>query len=81
MALSREQLAVLKAFGANVRRLRVQAGLTQSKLAELTEVELRTEQKWERGEINPPLTTLSRIQAVLGCTWEGLLGKAGVGRR
>jgi DNA-binding XRE family transcriptional regulator len=60
MAQSKEQSIVLKSFGANVRRLRVQAELTQSRLAELAEVELRTEQKWERGEINPPLTTLTR---------------------
>ena len=76
MALSKEQSVVLKSFGANVRRLRVQAGLTQAKLAELTDVELRTEQKWEKGEINAPLTTLARVQVVLGCPWESLLGKA-----
>jgi transcriptional regulator with XRE-family HTH domain len=81
MAQSKEQSIVLKAFGANVRRLRVQAGLTQSRLAELAEVELRTEQKWERGEINPPLTTVNRVQKVFGCTWEALLGKPASTRR
>jgi len=65
----------LRSFGANVRRLRVQAGLTQAKLAEFAGLELRTEQKWESGEINPPLTTLIRIQAVFGCKWEVLLGQ------
>jgi len=44
-------------------------------MAELASVELRTEQKWERGEINPPLTTLARIQEVFGCKWEVLLGQ------
>jgi transcriptional regulator with XRE-family HTH domain len=44
-------------------------------MAELADVELRTEQKWERGEINLPLTTLARIQEVLGCKWEVLLGQ------
>jgi transcriptional regulator with XRE-family HTH domain len=75
MAQSTDRSNVLKSFGANLRRLRVQAGLTQARLAELADVELRTEQKWERGEINPPLTTLARIQAVLGCKWEVLLGQ------
>jgi transcriptional regulator with XRE-family HTH domain len=76
MTRSNEQSLVLKSFGPNVRRLRAQAGLTQAKLAELAGVELRTEQKWERGEINPPLTTLARVQAVFGCPWESLLGEA-----
>jgi DNA-binding XRE family transcriptional regulator len=76
MTRSHEQSLILKSFGWNVRRLRAQAGLTQAKLAELAGVELRTEQKWERGEINPPLTTLARVQAVFGCAWESLLGEA-----
>jgi hypothetical protein len=37
-------------------------------------------QKWEKIEINPPLTTVVRIQRVLGCGWEELIGKA-VSRR
>jgi transcriptional regulator with XRE-family HTH domain len=76
MAQSKEQADILKSFGANLRRLRVQAELTQARLAELADVELRTEQKWERGEINVPLKTLVRIQGVFGCTWESLLGKS-----
>jgi transcriptional regulator with XRE-family HTH domain len=74
MAQSKEQSNVLESFGANLRRLRVQAGLTQARLAEMADVELRTEQKWERGEINPPLTTVARLQGVLRCSWENLLG-------
>ena len=74
MDLSKEQRNILQQFGANLRRLRVAAGLTQAKLAELADVELRTEQKWERGVINPPLTTLVRIQFVLKCEWNELIG-------
>ena len=81
MAQPKEQSNVLKSFGANVRRLRVQAGFTQARLAEMADVELRTEQKWERGEINPPLTTVARLQGVLGCSWENLLGAAASKRR
>lgn len=81
MAQSKEQSNVLKSFGANLRRLRVENGWTQAKLAELADVELRTEQKWERGEINPPLTTMARLQGVFGCAWEELLGKPGSKRR
>ena len=74
MGRSKAESAILQSFGANVRRLRVQVGLTQARLAELADVELRTEQKWESGEINPPLTTLTRIQAVFGCKWDALMG-------
>ncbi len=75
--MSKEESAILKSFGANVRRLRFQAGLTQARLAELTEVELRTEQKWESGAINPPLITLGRIRRALKCSWDVLLGSSG----
>jgi transcriptional regulator with XRE-family HTH domain len=75
MARPKVQSLVLKSFGANLRRLRVQAALTQAKLAERVDVELRTEQKFEAGEINVPLATLVRIQNALGCSWEALLGK------
>jgi DNA-binding XRE family transcriptional regulator len=75
MARPAEKSKILKSFGANVRRLRFQAGLTQAKLAERVEVELRTEQKFEAGEINVPLATLVRIRNALDCRWEELLGK------
>lgn len=67
MGRSKAESAILQSFGANVRRLRVQAGWTQAKLAEIVEVELQTEQKWEAGEINVPLATLARILEVFGC--------------
>ena len=75
VALSKEQVDLLRTFGANVRRLRSAAGLTQSKLAEAADVELRTFQKFEAGEINLPLTTLYRVRRALGCSWQALLGK------
>ena len=50
---------VLADFGGNLRRLRVAAGLTQAKLAERVGLELRTVQKFEAGEINIPLATLT----------------------
>jgi transcriptional regulator with XRE-family HTH domain len=75
MARPKAQSLVLDSFGANLRRLRVHAGLTQAKLAELVDVELRTQQKFEAGEINVPLATLVRIQNALGCPWDALLGQ------
>jgi transcriptional regulator with XRE-family HTH domain len=75
VALSKEQTAILHSFGGNVRRLRSAAGLTQAKLAELVDLELRTVQKFEAGQINVPMTTLYRIRRALACSWEALLGK------
>ena len=58
-----------------MRRLRSAARLTQAKLAEKVDLELRTIQKFEAGEINLPMTTLYRLRRALGCSWEALLGK------
>ena len=75
MALSKDELALLARFGARVRRLRLDAELTQSALAERLGLEIRTVQMFEAGEINVPLATLYRIHRALGCRWEALLGK------
>lgn len=65
----------LKSFGQNVRRLRVARSLTQEALAERAELNIRTVQKIEAGELNILLTTLHRIQTALGCKdWRELLG-------
>jgi transcriptional regulator with XRE-family HTH domain len=76
VALSKDELALLARFGGNVRRLRVDAELTQAALAERLGLEIRTVQKFEAGQINVPLATLHRIRRALGCRWEALLGNA-----
>ena len=75
MALSKDELALLARFGARVRRLRLDAELTQSALAERLGLEIRTVQMFEAGEINVPLVTLYRIRRALGCRWEALMGE------
>ena len=62
----------LKKFGANVRRERTDMGMTQEKLAELADLNIRTVQKIEAGNINILVTTLFRLQWVLGCEWDRL---------
>jgi DNA-binding XRE family transcriptional regulator len=74
VALSRQYRAPAVRFGANLRRMRVAAGLTQAKLAERLELGLRAVQKYEAGEINVPLATLDRVRRALRCTWDELLG-------
>jgi transcriptional regulator with XRE-family HTH domain len=61
------------AFGANVRRERAGMEMTQEKLAELVDVNIRTIQKIEAGDINVLVTTVLRIQKALGCPWGRLM--------
>ena len=63
----------LKSLGANIRRERMAKDLTQERLAELTELNLRTIQKIEAGRINILITTAMRIQQALGCAWDKLV--------
>ena len=75
MALNSKQAAQLKAFGANVRRERMAKKITQEKLAELVDLNIRTIQKIEAGHVNILLTTVLRLQKVLDCSWGDILGK------
>ena len=65
--------AELKKFGANIRRERISKAITQEKLAELADLNIRTIQKIEAGRINVLVTTAMRIQRALECTWNKLL--------
>ena len=73
MPLTKHAAAELKQFGANVRRERVSKGITQERLAELADLNLRTVQKIEAGTINILLTTVTRLQRSLGCPWTKLI--------
>ena len=73
MPLTKQAAAELKQFGANVRRERVAKGITQERLAELADLNLRTIQKIEAGRINILVTTVTRIQRSLSCPWAKLL--------
>ena len=60
--------------GTNLRRERTARGLTQERLAELADLNPRTVQKIEAGDITILVTTLQRLRAALGCEWKRLLG-------
>ena len=59
--------------GANVRRLRVERGLTQEKLAFEAGLDLTYVGGIERGRRNPTVVVLGRIAEALGTTPAGLL--------
>lgn len=63
----------LQTFGGNVRRLRNEQAITQEKLAELADLNIRTIQKIEAGQTNILITTAARIQNALACDWNKLM--------
>lgn len=63
----------LKGFGGNLRRVRVARGITQERLAERAELNLRTVQRIEAGEINVLVTTAMRLQKSIDCDWDELM--------
>ena len=69
MPLNSKQAAQLKAFGVNLRRERMSKTITQEKLAELVDLNIRTIQKIEAGHVNILLTTVLRLRKALDCSW------------
>ena len=47
--------------------------ITQEKLAEMADLNIRTLQKIEAGETNILITTAIRIQAAIGCRWDSFM--------
>ena len=70
-------------IGANVRRIRIEKGLTQERLAEEAELSLTAVQKVETGQSGLRLETLIRIALALGVSLDILtdIGEDGEGRR
>ena len=54
-----------KLVGNNLKRIRLEIGLTQSEVAELLDKNLRTVQKYEKGEISLSVSTLGYIAETL----------------
>jgi len=73
--LNREQSGKLKRFGDNIRRERLRREITQEAFAEMVDLNIRTVQKIEAGDVNILLTTVLRLQKALKCPWESLLDK------
>jgi transcriptional regulator with XRE-family HTH domain len=59
-------LDLLGFLAENLRRIRVQRGITQAQLAELAAVDLRTVQRLESGTYNARLRALERLCEGLG---------------
>lgn len=59
--------------GGNVRRLRIERGLTQEQLAFEAGIDLTYEGGIERGKRNPSLMVMARVAEALGVTPSELL--------
>lgn len=53
----------------------MEKGLTQQRLGELCNVDIRNIQRIEAGEINVLLATFNRIRKALGCSWDDAVPK------
>jgi len=71
--LKKQQTEIeIRRFGTNLRRERSGRGMTQQKLAELADLNIRTVQKIEAGKITILITTAMRLQKALDCPWDKL---------
>ena len=67
-----------KQLGRTVRQLRIEAGLSQSALAEKADLALNFVGEIERGEKNASLETTLRLARALGLSGAELLQRVGV---
>jgi transcriptional regulator with XRE-family HTH domain len=59
-------MGLAQIFGANVRRLRIERGLTQQDLAHRAEISVRFLSSIEHGRENVTLSVIERITVALG---------------
>ncbi|MCJ1701699.1 helix-turn-helix domain-containing protein [Rathayibacter festucae] len=72
-----EPSAVLAHVGSNLRRARLEAGLSQAALAEISGISRRTIVNVEAGEANISLTGVDRLAIALGSSFTALVSAPG----
>ena len=71
--VNKEKEDVLKKFGSNFRRIRLEKGMKTSELAYLCDIERHHINRYESGKLNPTLYSLYKIAEALEVTFEDLL--------
>ncbi len=61
-------------IGQNVYRLRMKAGMTQTQLADFTELSKRYIQKIEHGQANITVDVVEKLAQVFRCGWIDIVG-------
>ena len=69
---------VLVALGEAIRRVRLEKGISQEKLALLAEVDRSYVGRVERGDNNVAVLTLSRLTQALDVSMADIMGEAGI---
>jgi transcriptional regulator with XRE-family HTH domain len=64
-------------IGQNVYRLRIKAGMTQTRLADFAELSKRYIQKIEHGEANITVEVVEKLAKILKCGWADIVGDIG----
>ena len=64
---------LMKLFGDNLRRARMKRSITQEVLSGKADLNIRSLQRMEAGEMNILITTFVRLKQVLGCSWDELI--------
>ncbi len=67
-------------LGENMRRLRLQKGVTQEKMAEVMGVSAQAVSRWETCAAYPDIELLPRLAGYFGVTVDALMGAGGVRR-
>ena len=62
-------------LGINIRKMRLERGMTQRQLAYRLRVSVQAVSKWERGKTYPDVTMLLPIADMLGVTLDELFGR------
>ncbi|HEV2327880.1 MAG TPA: helix-turn-helix domain-containing protein [Verrucomicrobiae bacterium] len=65
----------LKQLGDNIRRERLAQAMSQQRLAEIADLNIRNVQRIEAGELDVLLTTIVRVRKALDCPLDRLLPK------
>jgi len=66
-----------KIIGQNVYRLRMKAGMTQTELADFTELSKRYIQKIEHGEANITIEVAEKLVGIFRCNLIDVVGEIG----
>ncbi len=73
MTNNKQNLPSEKNFGRNLRRIRLEKGLTYESFAEMVDVSTRLVYDYEDGFKTPRLETICRIAVALGVSLDDLL--------
>jgi transcriptional regulator with XRE-family HTH domain len=68
-----QKVPVLRTFGKNLSRLRVEHGMTQLQLAVEADISRYHLQRLESGQSQPTLPVVLRLKKALRCSWDELM--------